>query len=107
VRYYEETHQHPTNRLLHRIGIPLIVGGAAGLLLAPAFRPVWFASAGAFTLGWGLNLVGHAAFEKNRPAFSADPLSFVTGPLWDLKALVARRGRFGSARPAPDAPATA
>ncbi len=85
VRFYEENHRHPTNRRLHQIGIPMIVGGAAGLLVAPAFRPMWFASAGAFAVGWGLNIVGHAAFEKNRPAFSADPLSFITGPLWDVK----------------------
>jgi len=85
VRFYEENHQHPVNRRLHQIGIPLIVGGAAGLLLAPAFRPAWFASAGAFAVGWGLNIVGHSGFEKNRPAFSADPLSFITGPLWDVK----------------------
>lgn len=91
VRFYEETHRHPTNRLLHQVGIPMIVGGAAGLLLAPAFRPVWLASAGSFALGWGLNILGHARFEKNRPAFSADPLSFMTGPLWDVKQLLARR----------------
>jgi|GEM_PF-786325 len=85
VRFYEENHRHSTNRKLHQIGIPMIVGGAAGLLIAPAFRPVWLASAGAFAVGWGLNIVGHAGFEKNRPAFSADPLSFITGPLWDVK----------------------
>ncbi len=94
VRFYEETHQHPVNRRLHQIGIPLIVGGAAGLVLAPAFRPLWLASAGSFAVGWGLNILGHAAFEKNRPAFSADPLSFVTGPLWDLKPLVDRVSRL-------------
>lgn len=85
VRFYEENHRHPTNRRLHQIGIPMIVGGAAGLLIAPAFRPVWLASAGTFAVGWGLNIVGHTFFEKNRPAFSADPLSFITGPLWDVK----------------------
>lgn len=85
VRFYEETHAHPMNRRLHQIGIPMIVGGAAGLVLTPSFSPPWFASAGLFAVGWGLNIVGHAAFEKNRPAFSADPLSFITGPLWDVK----------------------
>lgn len=88
VRFYEETHAHPTNRKLHQVGIPMIVGGAAGLLLAPAYRPVWLASAGLFAVGWGLNIVGHSVYEKNRPAFSADPLSFITGPLWDLKQTV-------------------
>jgi len=97
VRFYEETHRHPTNRLLHQVGIPMIVGGAAGLILAPAYRPLWLASAGSFALGWGLNILGHARFEKNRPAFSADPLSFMTGPLWDVKQLFAKKSAAAAA----------
>jgi len=91
VRFYEETHKNPVNRRLHQVGIPMIVGGALGLILAPAYRPVWLASAGSFAVGWGLNILGHSKFEKNRPAFSADPLSFMTGPLWDVKQLLASR----------------
>lgn len=88
IKFYEETHRHPTNRTLHTIGIPMIVGGAVGLLVMPSFRPLWLASAGAFSLGWALNILGHSGFEKNKPAFSADPLSFITGPIWDWKQLV-------------------
>jgi len=91
VRFYEETHRNPVNRRLHQIGIPMIVGGALGLVLAPAYRPLWLASAGSFAVGWGLNILGHSKFEKNRPAFSADPISFMTGPLWDVKHLWASR----------------
>lgn len=97
VRFYEETHRHPTNRLLHQVGIPMIVGGAAGLILAPAYRPLWLASAGSFALGWGLNIIGHSRFEKNRPAFSADPLSFMTGPLWDVRQLFAKKSAAAAA----------
>lgn len=82
---YEATHQDSTNRALHMAGIPLIAGGAAGLLLSPRFSPPWFVAAGAFTGGWALNLVGHAKYEKKAPAFREDPLSFVAGPVWDLK----------------------
>lgn len=88
ARFYEATHKDPTNRALHIVGIPMIVGGAAGLL---AFRPLgltgplWAASAGSFAVGWGLNLVGHAVYEKNAPAFAEDPLSFVAGPVWDAQ----------------------
>ncbi len=91
VRFYEETHQDPTNRKLHVIGIPMIVGGAAGLLLAPPFRPVWTLSAGAFVAGWALNIIGHARHEKNAPAFADDPLSFIAGPLWDVKQVMDKR----------------
>jgi len=98
VTFYEATHRHPTNRALHRVGIPLILGGAVGLVVSPSYSPPWWASAGSFATGWALNLVGHAVFEKNRPAFADDPLSFVAGPVWDLRQWQAR---FGGAKAAP------
>ncbi len=95
IDFYAETHTDPTNRALHMVGIPIIVGGFTGLLVWPRYSPPWIASAGAWTVGWALNLVGHAAFERNAPAFADDPLSFVAGPVWDLMQLrdaLARRG---------------
>lgn len=85
--FYEATHQDPVNRVLHIVGIPLVAGGAAGLLMSRPLRPVWWASAGAFTFGWALNFVGHGLFEKKAPAFSEDPLSFLAGPVWDWQNL--------------------
>lgn len=85
AQFYEGTHQDPTNRTLHRVGIPMIVGGAAGLIVFPAYRPAWLTSHALFTVGWGLNFIGHGIYEKNAPAFADDPLSFLMGPLWDLK----------------------
>lgn len=93
TKFYESTHQNPTNRLLHIIGIPMIVGGTAGMLLGKPFRPLWLTGAASFTAGWALNLVGHAVFEKNRPALTEDPLSFIAGPFWDIKQLRNRRQR--------------
>jgi len=90
-KFYEQTHRNATNRWLHLAGIPMIVAGAAGLLAFKPFRPAWTAAAGAFTVGWGLNIVGHAVFEKNAPAFADDPLSFVMGPVWDAKNLFSKR----------------
>ncbi len=109
VAFYEATHKHPVNRTLHQVGIPMIVAGAAGLLAFPAYRPRWAASAGLFTLGWGLNFIGHGFYEKNAPAFADDPLSFLAGPMWDLQQL--RGGapveeRFATVEHTPaDAPA--
>ncbi len=37
--FYEATHRNKTNRTLHMVGIPFIVGGAAGLLAFKPFRP--------------------------------------------------------------------
>ena len=84
TRFYEKTHTNPVNRALHMAGIPLILSGAIGLVTMPRFSPPWAMSAGAFGIGWALNIVGHSVYEKNRPAFADDPLSFVAGPIWDL-----------------------
>src|SRR5512133_3381213 len=52
LTFYESTHRNPTNRILHVAGIPLILGGAIGLLAAPSYSPPWWVSAGAFGVGW-------------------------------------------------------
>lgn len=88
ITFYEATHKNPVNRKLHVIGIPIIVGGAAGLLLFNPYRPLWFMSASAFVTGWALNFIGHGLFEKNAPAFADDPLSFLAGPVWDFQQLM-------------------
>lgn len=87
VRFYDETHQEPTNRTLHRWGIPVILAGALGLLTTKPYAKPWWVAAAAFAFGWATNIVGHGKYEKNRPAFTEDPLSFVAGPVWDLKQL--------------------
>lgn len=92
LEFYRSTHLDPTNRTLHVVGIPLIVGGAVGLFAFSPFSAPWGYSVSSFAAGWLLNLVGHAAYEKRAPAFSEDPLSFVAGPVWDAQqALSARR----------------
>ncbi|HET7540955.1 MAG TPA: DUF962 domain-containing protein [Polyangiaceae bacterium] len=94
LSFYRDTHKNGTNRTLHLIGIPLIVGGAVGLFASKPLSPVrgalWATSLAAFATGWGLNLVGHAVFEKRAPAFSDDGLSFIAGPVWDLQELLSR-----------------
>lgn len=104
VKFYEETHQNPTNRKLHIVGIPIIVGGAAGLLLFPSYRPLWMLSASAFTFGWILNFIGHGLYEKNAPAFADDPLSFLAGPVWDLQQLRKRKKKGAEEKKAEESP---
>ncbi len=94
IDFYEATHSNKTNRLLHIWGIPLIAGSAIGLFILPVHQAPWIWSAGIFAFGWVLNIWGHAFHEKNAPAFADDPLSFVAGPVWDLKQVV-----VGSAEP--------
>jgi hypothetical protein len=87
LAFYDATHKDPMNRKLHIIGIPFIVAGSVGLLIFPAYRPLWGLSAASFVGGWVLNFIGHGRFEKNAPAFADDPLSFVAGPVWDFQQL--------------------
>lgn len=96
IAFYEATHQNETNRTLHRWGIPIILTGAVGLLLAHPFRKPWWLSAAAFAGGWTLNIIGHSLYEKNAPAFTEDPLSFVAGPVWDIQQTL---GRFNAKTP--------
>lgn len=97
LEFYRETHQNSTNRTLHVIGIPMIVGGAAGLFVSKPFSPItgglWLGSLTAFGVGWALNLVGHAAYEHRAPAFSEDGLSFLAGPVWDFQQLMSTRSQ--------------
>lgn len=102
IAFYDETHQDPTNRLLHTIGIPMIVGGALGMLAAPRWTPPWWMANGSWTAGWVLNFVGHGYFEKGAPAFADDPLSFVAGPVWDFVRI--KDKLIGKARGPVDAP---
>jgi hypothetical protein len=87
LEFYDQTHKDAANRKLHIVGIPFIVAGAVGLFVFPAYRPMWGASAASFVGGWVLNFIGHGRYEKNAPAFSDDPLSFVAGPVWDFQQL--------------------
>ncbi|MBZ0122165.1 MAG: DUF962 domain-containing protein [Sandaracinaceae bacterium] len=100
IDFYEQTHQDGVNRALHTVGIPMILGGAIGLLIAPSYTPPWWAANASWSIGWTLNFVGHA-FEGKSPAFAADPLSFVAGPVWDFMRLRDKlTGRRAEAEPA-------
>lgn len=90
VEFYESTHQDETNRTLHRLGIPVIVSGAVGLFVNKPYQLPWLSSAATFAVGWAMNIVGHGVYEKNKPAFTEDPLAFVAGPVWDIKQMVAK-----------------
>lgn len=75
---YNEDHQHPVNRALHSVGIPMIV---ASLPIFP-FNPLLGASM--FVFGWILQFIGHA-FEGKAPSFFRDPTFLLVGPMWFLK----------------------
>lgn len=80
---YREDHQHPVNKALHTIGIPMIV---ASIPLFP-FNPML--SAVMFVVGWIFQFIGHA-FEGKAPSFFSDPKFLLIGPLWFIKKITGR-----------------
>jgi hypothetical protein len=84
IENYDATHRDPVNRVLHTVGIPMILGGVVGMMISPRWTPPWWIANGSWTAGWILNFIGHGVFEKNPPAFAQDPLSFLAGPAWDF-----------------------
>ncbi len=82
IRQYATSHQHPVNRALHTIGIPLIVVsivlGIVTALVAPTRWPI---AAALFVAGWLLQFIGHAV-EGKRPEFFTDWRFLFVGLRW-------------------------
>jgi len=72
---YKSKHRHPLNRLMHSIGIPLLVVSLPGFLFS------WRWALGLFAAGWILQFIGHA-IEGNQPAFFHNPVYLLVGPWW-------------------------
>ena len=72
---YKAKHRHPLNRLMHSVGIPMIV------VSLPFFLLSWRWALALFVVGWILQFVGHA-IEGNQPAFFRNPVYLLIGPLW-------------------------
>ena len=60
IARYEQSHQHPVNRLCHTFGIPLIAVSILLLVAAVFVDGLWPLALGLFLLGWVFQFVGHA-----------------------------------------------
>lgn len=76
---YDHEHTNPWNKLLHGIGIPIIIAGIVLLILT-----FWRIGAALFVGGWILLFVGHRV-EGNKPAFFQGVIYFLVGPIWVAK----------------------
>jgi uncharacterized membrane protein YGL010W len=74
---YDHEHTNPWNKVMHGVGIPIIL---AGVLLAVLTS--W--RLGLFIAGWILLFAGHR-IEGNRPAFFQGLIYLVVGPIWIAK----------------------
>lgn len=86
IRQYAESHQHPLNRWLHTVGIPMIVGALALAAAAPWWPGLWWPAASLFVAGWALQFVGHAV-EGKPPEFFKDWRFLFVGVRWWLAKL--------------------
>ena len=80
IEEYSHSHEHPMNRLLHSIGIPMIALAVvlAPLVLLPSWRAVPIVL---FAVGWLFQFVGHA-YERKPPEFLKDPRFLFVGLRW-------------------------
>jgi uncharacterized membrane protein YGL010W len=82
------------------IVLDLGVGAALALLLCPLFALVelivrtgsptllWSCAAGLFLVGWSFQFLGHAVFERRRPAFVDDLSQTLIGPMFVVAKLL-------------------
>jgi uncharacterized membrane protein YGL010W len=76
---YDHEHTNVWNRVMHWIGIPIIIVGIVLAVLA-----YWKIGLGMFVVGWILLLAGHR-IEGNKPAFFQGLIYFLAGPIWVAK----------------------
>ena len=89
---YKAKHQHPLNKLMHNVGIPLIVASL------PLFLFNWRWALGLFIVGWIFQFVGHA-IEGNQPAFFKNPMYLLVGPWWLARRAAKAIGLMKAATP--------
>jgi uncharacterized membrane protein YGL010W len=80
---YECSHRHPLNRIMHSVGIPLIVVSLPLLLAGLWSRGLLLAGAILFVVGWLLQIAGHLA-ERKPPEFLHDWRFLLVGVRWWL-----------------------
>ena len=78
---YDHEHTNTANKILHAVGIPIIL---AGIVFAILTR--WKIGLALFVGGWILLFAGHR-IEGNKPAFFQGVVYFLVGPLWIAKEL--------------------
>lgn len=81
VRDYAKSHEHPVNRALHTLGIPLIVLSLPLFVAAMFVRGFWPVPVGMFVVGWVFQFAGHWV-EGKPPEFFHDWRFLLVGLRW-------------------------
>jgi len=88
--HYQDSHNHPVNKLLHMIAIPLGFSSLITVWRYPKIAMMQIPAA--FALAW----LGHL-IEGNKPAFLSNPKHVFVAPVWMAKTIAARSKRGESA----------
>ena len=78
---YDESHQHPVNRVCHTFGIPMIAVSLPLFVVAIFVHGVWPVPVALFVIGWILQFVGHFV-EGKPPEFLHDWRFLFVGLRW-------------------------
>ena len=78
---YAQSHQHPLNRLLHTLGIPLIALSIPLFAVAYFVTGFWPVPLTMFLVGWAFQFAGHF-FEGKPPEFFRDWRFLFVGLRW-------------------------
>ena len=89
IAQYSLSHQHPANRLLHTLGIPMIVVSIVLAIAAFVLPSLWVIAGALFVVGWALQFLGHA-FEGKPPEFFKDWRFLFVGLRWWLAKISGR-----------------
>jgi uncharacterized membrane protein YGL010W len=79
MEQYDHEHTNGWNKVLHGIGIPIILAGIVLLVMT-----WWRIGLALFVGGWILLFAGHR-IEGNKPAFFQGVIYFLVGPIWVAK----------------------
>jgi hypothetical protein len=76
---YDHEHTNALNKVLHGIGISMILAGIVLTILT-----FWRIGLALFVGGWAALFLGHR-IEGNKPAFFQGAIYFLVGPIWVAK----------------------
>ena len=83
IAEYGLSHQHPTNRWCHTIGIPMIALSVLLFVAALVVPGLWMVALALFVVGWIFQFIGHA-YEGKPPEFMKDWRFLFVGLRWWL-----------------------
>lgn len=84
--HYDGAHNHPVNRALHMIAIPVGFSSVVVVWFHPIIGVLLIPTA--FALAW----LGHL-IEGNKPAFLTNPAHVFVAPLWMIRKIFRREAK--------------